>query len=80
MIRLRLASPADRAQSILTVLAVPAAFLLGAYLHYVLLLNLVLSFLWLAVVVFAAWWFSGAGSAQAHAVEAFSFLALYVNV
>lgn len=52
-----------------------AAFLLEGYLGFHLLFNLIFSYLWLAVVVFAASMFSHA-SKQAQAVEAFSFLAL----
>ena len=55
------------------------AFFIGAFLDYLLLFNLIFSYLWLVVVAFAASWFTYANSRQAHAVEAFSFIALYVK-
>jgi hypothetical protein len=68
----------DLSQSILTVAFFLAAFLLGTLLDFLMLFNLVFSYLWIVVFAFAASWFSEVGTRQAHAVEAFSFLALYV--
>lgn len=53
-----------------------AAFFLRAFTGYVLLFNLIFSYLWLVAVAFTASDFSYADSALLHTVEAFSFIAL----
>ncbi len=65
-------------KSILTVVLFLAAFLLEDRPTYLFLFNLIFSYLWLAVVVFAAFLFSDS-TRQAQTVEAFSFLALSKN-
>ncbi len=63
-------------QSVLTVVFFLAAFFLAPYPGYVLLFNLVFSYLWLVAVVFTAEGFTYSNSALLHTVEAFSFIAL----
>lgn len=58
-----------------------ASFVLGTYPGYVLLFNIIFSFLWLVSVVFTAEdWSSTYAGALPHTVEAFSFIALYVTL
>jgi hypothetical protein len=66
-------------QAVLTVAFFLVAFFLGAYPGYVLLFNLVFSYLWLVAVAFTASDFTYSNSALLHTVEAFSFIALCVN-
>ncbi|PKS05141.1 hypothetical protein jhhlp_008508 [Lomentospora prolificans] len=63
--------------SVLTTAFFLGAFFLAPFLHFLHLFNLIFSYLWLVVVVFAASMFTHARSAQAHAVEAFSFIAFF---
>lgn len=63
--------------SVLTVAFYLAAFFLGT--GYVLIFNLIFSYLWLVAVAFTASDWTYAQSALLHAVEAFSFIALYVD-
>jgi hypothetical protein len=52
------------------------AFFLGAYPGYVLLFNLIFSYLWLVAVSFTASDWTYSNSALLHTAEAFSFIAL----
>lgn len=65
--------------AVLTVFFFLAAFFLGAYPGYILLFNLIFSYLWLVAVAFTASDWTFANSALLHTVEAFSFIALYVT-
>jgi hypothetical protein len=56
-----------------------AAFFLHTYPGYILLFNLIFSYLWLVAVAFTASDFTHSNSALLHTVEAFSFIALYVT-
>ena len=64
----------------LTVAFFLAAFFIGTYLSYLLLFNLIFSYLWLVAPAFAAQMFTHSNSQQAHTVEAFCFIALYVYI
>jgi integral membrane sensor domain MASE1 len=66
-------------QAVLTVAFFLAAFFLGSYPGYILLFNLIFSYLWLVAVAFTASDFTHSNSALHHTVEAFSFIALYVT-
>lgn len=63
--------------AVLTVVFYLAAFFLGT--GYVLLFNLIFSYLWLVAVAFTASDWTYANSPLLHAAEAFSFIALYVT-
>jgi len=65
-------------QSVLTVAFFLVAFFLGTWPGYVLLFNLIFSYLWLVAVVFTVEDYNvyNHGSAYALTVEAFSFIAL----
>jgi len=63
--------------AVLTVVFFLLAFILGTYPGYVLLFNLIFSYLWLVSVVFTASDFTYANSALDHTVEAFSFIAFF---
>ena len=63
-------------QSVLTVAFFLIAFFLAAYPGYVLLFNLIFSYLWLVAVVFTAEGFSHSHNDLLLTVEAFSFIAL----
>ncbi|KAK4184438.1 hypothetical protein QBC35DRAFT_391737 [Podospora australis] len=69
--------------SVLTTVVYLAAFFLARYPGYILLFNLIFSYLWIVVFAFLAHYWTDSGSALLHAAEAFSFLAfffLFVNV
>ncbi|KAI4862395.1 hypothetical protein F4820DRAFT_430745 [Hypoxylon rubiginosum] len=64
--------------SVLTVAFFLISFFLGKYPGYVLVFNIIFSYLWLVVVVFAAEdWSSDYASSLGHTVEAFSFIAFF---
>jgi len=67
-------------QSVLTVVFFLLAFFIGAYPDHLLIFNLVFSYLWIVAVAFTASDFTYSNSALAETVEAFSFIALYVNL
>lgn len=62
----------------MTVAFALAVLFLGTYPSYLQLFNLIFSYLWIVVVALATSLFTNAESEQAHAVQAFSFVALYV--
>ncbi|KAI2608088.1 uncharacterized protein GGS25DRAFT_261197 [Hypoxylon fragiforme] len=64
--------------SVLTVAFFLISFILGTHPSYVLLFNVLFSYLWLVAVVFTAedWSYESVG-ALAHTVEAFSFIAFF---
>ncbi|KAI1206846.1 uncharacterized protein F4807DRAFT_216771 [Annulohypoxylon truncatum] len=64
--------------SVLTVAFFLISFILGTYPGYILLFNIIFSYLWLVSVVFTAedWSYEYAG-ALPHCVEAFSFIAFF---
>jgi len=64
--------------AVLTVVFYLAAFFLAAYPGFVLLFNLIFSYLWLVAVVFTAESFTHSNSALLHTVEAFSFIAFFM--
>ncbi len=55
------------------------SFFLGTYPGYTLMFNLIFSYLWIVAVAFTASDFTYSNSALLHTVEAFSFIALYVD-
>ncbi|KEZ41935.1 hypothetical protein SAPIO_CDS6495 [Scedosporium apiospermum] len=63
--------------SVLTVAFALAALFLGTYPSYLQLFNLIFSYLWIVVVALATSLFTNAESEQAHAVQAFSFVAFF---
>ncbi|KAI2629274.1 hypothetical protein GGS26DRAFT_560086 [Hypomontagnella submonticulosa] len=64
--------------SVLTVAFFLVSFVLGTYPGYILLFNVIFSYLWLVAVVFTAEdWSSDYASALSHTVEAFSFIAFF---
>ncbi|GAB1319799.1 MARVEL domain-containing protein [Madurella fahalii] len=63
--------------SVLTTAFYLLAFFLGTYPGYVLLFNLIFSYLWLVVVSFTASDWTYSNSALLHAAEAFSFIAFF---
>lgn len=63
-------------QSVLTVAFFLVSFILGTYPGYILMFNLIFSYLWLVAVAFTASDFSNSKSNLALTVEAFSFIAL----
>ena len=63
----------------LTVVFFLLAFFIGAYGDHLLIFNLVFSYLWIVAVAFTADDFTHSHSALAETVEAFSFIALYVE-
>ncbi|KAK3940164.1 hypothetical protein QBC46DRAFT_386136 [Diplogelasinospora grovesii] len=63
--------------SVLTVAFYLAAFFLAAFAGYLMLFNLIFSYLWLVVVVFVAEDFTYSNSALLHTIEAFSFIAFF---
>ncbi|KAI6084101.1 hypothetical protein F4821DRAFT_178909 [Hypoxylon rubiginosum] len=64
--------------SVLTVAFFLISFILGTYPGYILLFNIIFSYLWLVAVVFAAEdWSSDYASSLDHTVEAFSFIAFF---
>ncbi|OTA68060.1 hypothetical protein K449DRAFT_388834 [Hypoxylon sp. EC38] len=64
--------------SVLTVAFFLISFILGTYPGYILLFNIIFSYLWLVSVVFtAADWSSEYAGALSHTVEAFSFIAFF---
>jgi hypothetical protein len=63
-------------QSVLTTAFFPLAFLLRLYPGYVLLFNLIFSYLWIVVVSFTASDWTYSKSDLLLTVEAFSFIAL----
>ena len=69
---------AQLSQAVLTVVFFLAAFFLHRYPGYILLFNIIFSYLWLVAVAFTASDFTHSDSALLHTVEAFSFIALYV--
>lgn len=62
--------------SVLTVAFFLVAFFLGTYHGYILLFNLIFSYLWLVAVVFTTISYTHSGSDLAKTVEAFSYIAL----
>lgn len=64
-------------QSVLTTIFYLAAFFLAGRPGFVLLFNLIFSYLWLVVVVFTASSYTYSNSSLLHAVEAFSFIAFF---
>ncbi|KAK3317116.1 hypothetical protein B0T19DRAFT_301811 [Cercophora scortea] len=64
--------------AVLTVAFFLVAFFLGTYPGYVLLFNVIFSYLWLVAVVFTAQDYTYGNSALAHTVEAFSFIAFFL--
>ncbi|KAI1091750.1 hypothetical protein F5B19DRAFT_457574 [Rostrohypoxylon terebratum] len=64
--------------SVLTVAFFLISFILGTYPGYILLFNIIFSYLWLVSVVFAAldWSYEYAGALN-HTVEAFTFIAFF---
>ncbi|KAK5654743.1 hypothetical protein OQA88_7068 [Cercophora sp. LCS_1] len=64
--------------SVLTVAFFLVAFFLAAYPGYILLFNLVFSYLWLVAVVFTAEGYSNSHNSLLLAVEAFSFIAFFL--
>jgi len=65
---------------VLTVVLFLLAFFIGAYPDYLLIFNLVFSYLWIVAVAFTTDDFTHSNSALAETVEAFSFIALYVKL
>ncbi|KAI0380884.1 hypothetical protein F5Y04DRAFT_256917 [Hypomontagnella monticulosa] len=64
--------------SVLTVAFFLISFFIGTYPGYILLFNVIFSYLWLVSVVFTAEdWSSDYASALSHTVEAFSFIAFF---
>ncbi|KAI2602209.1 hypothetical protein GGR54DRAFT_625374 [Hypoxylon sp. NC1633] len=64
--------------SVLTVAFFLVSFILGTYPGYVLLFNVIFSYLWLVAVVFTAEdWSTDYAGALPHTVEAFSFIAFF---
>ncbi|KAB5566213.1 hypothetical protein GE09DRAFT_1284048 [Coniochaeta sp. 2T2.1] len=63
--------------AVLTVVFFLAAFFLHTYPGYVLLFNIIFSYLWLVAVAFTASDFTHSHSALLHTVEAFSFIAFF---
>ncbi|KAH8904824.1 hypothetical protein BR93DRAFT_930245 [Coniochaeta sp. PMI_546] len=63
--------------AVLTVVFFLAAFFLHAYPGYILLFNLIFSYLWLVAVAFTASDFTHSNSALLNTVEAFSFIAFF---
>ncbi|KAK0708637.1 hypothetical protein B0H67DRAFT_497102 [Lasiosphaeris hirsuta] len=63
--------------SVLTVAFFLIAFFLGSYPGFILLFNLIFSYLWLVAVVFTAEGYTYSNSALLHTVEAFSFIAFF---
>ncbi|KAK3317064.1 hypothetical protein B0H66DRAFT_479242 [Apodospora peruviana] len=63
--------------SVLTVVFFLAAFFLGAYHGYILLFNLIFSYLWLAAVVLTTQDFTHSNYDLGHTVEAFSYIAFF---
>ncbi|KAI1396242.1 hypothetical protein F4819DRAFT_475889 [Hypoxylon fuscum] len=64
--------------SVLTVAFFLVSFVLGTYPGYILLFNIIFSYLWLVSVVFTAEdWSSDYAGALDHTVEAFSFIAFF---
>ncbi|KAK3395099.1 hypothetical protein B0H63DRAFT_533630 [Podospora didyma] len=63
--------------SVLTVAFFVVSFFLGSYPGYILLFNLIFSYLWLVAVAFTASDFTHSDSALLHTVEAFSFIAFF---
>ncbi|KAI2465235.1 hypothetical protein F4781DRAFT_410044 [Annulohypoxylon bovei var. microspora] len=64
--------------SVLTVAFFLISFILGTYPGYILLFNIIFSYLWLVSVVFTAEdWSSDYASPLTHTVEAFSFIAFF---
>lgn len=63
--------------AVLTVAFYLFAFFLGTYADYLLLFNIIFSYLWLVVVVFVASDWTYSNSALLHTVEAFSFIAFF---
>ncbi|KAK4174675.1 hypothetical protein QBC36DRAFT_302637 [Triangularia setosa] len=63
--------------SVLTTIFYLAAFFLAGRPGFVLLFNLIFSYLWLVVVVFTASSYTYSNSSLLHAVEAFSFITFF---
>jgi len=63
--------------SVLTVVFFLVAFFLGPYAGFILLFNLIFSYLWLVAVVFTVQDFTYSRNALLHTVEAFSFIAFF---
>ncbi|KAI1103503.1 hypothetical protein F4804DRAFT_309991 [Jackrogersella minutella] len=64
--------------SVLTVAFFLLSLILGTYPGYILLFNIIFSYLWLVSVVFtASEWSYDSASALDHTVEAFSFIAFF---
>jgi uncharacterized membrane protein HdeD (DUF308 family) len=63
--------------SVLTVVFFLVAFFLGTYAGFILLFNLIFSYLWLVAVVFTVQDFTHSGSSLRVAIEAFSFIAFF---
>ncbi|KAH8900000.1 hypothetical protein GQ53DRAFT_801530 [Thozetella sp. PMI_491] len=63
--------------SVLTVAFFLLAFFLGSTTGFLMLFNLIFSYLWLVFVAFTASDFTHGNSALAHTVEAFSFIAFF---
>ncbi|KAK3991445.1 hypothetical protein QBC44DRAFT_323099 [Cladorrhinum sp. PSN332] len=64
-------------QSVLTTVFYLAAFFLAAYPGYVLLFNLIFSYLWIVAVSFLASDWTYSNSALLNAAEAFAFIAFF---
>ncbi|TPX07417.1 uncharacterized protein E0L32_002113 [Thyridium curvatum] len=64
--------------SVLTVAFFLVSFILGTYPGYILMFNLIFSYLWLVAVAFTASDFSNSKSNLALTVEAFSFIAFFL--
>ncbi|KAM7205441.1 hypothetical protein V8F20_003210 [Naviculisporaceae sp. PSN 640] len=64
--------------SVLTVAFFLAAFFLGTYHGYILLFNLIFSYLWLVAVVFTTITYTHSSSDLGKTVEAFSYIAFFL--
>jgi hypothetical protein len=64
---------------VLTVAFFLLSFFIGAYGNHLLIFNLVFSYLWIVAVAFTTDDFTHSNSALLETVEAFSYIALYVQ-
>ncbi|KAM7192722.1 hypothetical protein V8F33_008183 [Rhypophila sp. PSN 637] len=64
--------------SVLTVAFFLVAFFLGTYHGYILLFNLIFSYLWLVAVVFTTIDYTNSSSSLGKTVEAFSYIAFFL--
>jgi hypothetical protein len=65
---------------VLTVAFFLLSFFIGAYGNHLLIFNLVFSYLWIVAVAFTTDDFTHSNSALLETVEAFSYIALYVQL